>query len=316
MYYFIVNLASRTGRAMKTWKMIKKELNSREVAYKAYLTEYPGHAGELAKKITNLEDDDIRLIVVGGDGTINEVINGMQHFDKVRFGFIPSGSGNDLGRGLGVSAKDPMGALERILNAEEDFRMDLGRVFWEGEPEGRQFAISAGAGFDALVCELVSKSRLKKALNKVGLGKLVYMLITFRSMAGITPRDAVVTFDDEEPVPLKKMIFAAAMNQPCEGGGVPMTPHADATDGKLSIICVDNEPKILLPILFVCLLCKKHAWIKKCKLREVKSFHIQSSEPIVVHSDGEFCGYRKNIKYVIEPAKLRMLYTKEEKIHE
>ena len=120
MYYFIVNLTSRTGKAAKTWHQLKLELDQREVAYKAYVSEYPGHATRLAKMICNKADKDIRLIVVGGDGTANEVINGMEHFEKVTFGYIPSGSGNDLGRGLGISAKDPLEALQRILEAEQE----------------------------------------------------------------------------------------------------------------------------------------------------------------------------------------------------
>ena len=83
MYYFIVNLTSRTGKAAKTWHQLKLELDQREVAYKAYVSEYPGHATRLAKMICNKADKDIRLIVVGGDGTANEVINGMEHFEKV-----------------------------------------------------------------------------------------------------------------------------------------------------------------------------------------------------------------------------------------
>lgn len=66
MYYFIVNLTSRTGKAAKTWHQLKLELDQREVAYKAYVSEYPGHATRLAKMICNKADKDIRLIVVGG----------------------------------------------------------------------------------------------------------------------------------------------------------------------------------------------------------------------------------------------------------
>ena len=126
MYYFIVNLTSRTGKTKKSWRQIKEELNRREIPYKAYLSQYAGHVTELAKMICNKEDEDICLIVVGGDGTVNEVINGMEHFEKVRFGYIPTGSGNDLGRGLGIEANKPLEALNRILDAKGEFAIDLG----------------------------------------------------------------------------------------------------------------------------------------------------------------------------------------------
>ena len=188
MYYFIVNLTSRTGKAAKTWHQLKLELDQREVAYKAYVSEYPGHATRLAKMICNKADKDIRLIVVGGDGTANEVINGMEHFEKVTFGYIPSGSGNDLGRGLGISAKDPLEALQRILEAEQARYMDLGRVSWaddRGIRQSRLYAISAGIGFDALVCELALHAKLKTFLNRIGLGKLVYLILTVKSMRAL-----------------------------------------------------------------------------------------------------------------------------------
>lgn len=67
--------------------------------------------------------------MVGGDGTANEVINGMTHFEKVRFGVIPTGSGNDLARGLGITGT-PTEVIGHILNCREDYVMDLGQVSW------------------------------------------------------------------------------------------------------------------------------------------------------------------------------------------
>lgn len=150
MYYFIVNLTSRTGKARKIWIEVEKELKKRRVSYEAYITEYEGHAKELAgelctkgialirkseqraerrKEFSGVEEnweECVCLVVVGGDGTANEVINGMHHFEDIRFGYIATGSGNDLGRGLHIST-DPIEALDRILNAKEVFPMDLGQ---------------------------------------------------------------------------------------------------------------------------------------------------------------------------------------------
>ena len=265
MYYFIVNLTSRTGKAAKTWHRLKLELDQREVAYKAYVSEYPGHATRLAKMICNKADKDIRLIVVGGDGTANEVINGMEHFEKVTFGYIPSGSGNDLGRGLGISAKDPLEALQRILEAEQARYMDLGRVSWaddRGIRQSRLYAISAGIGFDALVCELALHAKLKTFLNRIGLGKLVYLILT---------------------------------------------PDAKNDDGLLSVIFVEDIPKKKMPRMLLRLLLKKHKKIQGLRLKDTKSVRIHSDTPLVVHSDGEFCGYRTDIRFEAEKGKLRIL---------
>ena len=96
---------------------------------------------------------------------MNEVLNGITDFEKVRFGMIPSGSGNDFGRGLWI-AKNPKVGMHQILKAiarEQNgipvTRVDLGLVRW-GEEESRIFGISSGIGLDAIVCKKALNSKL------------------------------------------------------------------------------------------------------------------------------------------------------------
>ena len=177
MLCFIVNEHSRSGKGAAIWKEAEAVLKDKNIPYEAYVTEYEGHACTLAHEICERPEDDIRLVVVGGDGTANEVINGMTHFEKVRFGVIPTGSGNDLARGLGITGS-PADVMEHILNCKEDYVMDLGEVSWNGGEKPRLFAISAGAGLDALVCKKALKSKVKDTLNKIHLGKLTYLFLT------------------------------------------------------------------------------------------------------------------------------------------
>ena len=116
MLYFIVNEKSKSGNAKQIWKDIEEVLKVRNVSYQVFVSEYRGHAGKLAGEICAMDDDDICLVAVGGDGTANEMINGIIDFEKVRFGVIPTGSGNDLARGLALS-KDPKNGIVHILNA-------------------------------------------------------------------------------------------------------------------------------------------------------------------------------------------------------
>ena len=104
-------------------------------------------------------EEPVYLLVVGGDGTINEVLNGITDFDKVRFGVIPTGSGNDFGRNLKLP-KTPKESLREICacirkdqRGEALYRIDLGQVSWEGCEKPRIFGISSGLGLDALVCK-------------------------------------------------------------------------------------------------------------------------------------------------------------------
>lgn len=90
MLYFIVNEKSRSGKGAEIWQEVKTSLSEKQINYQAWTTEYAGHAFSLAKEITNRDEEDISLVVVGGDGTTNEAINGMEHMEKVRLGVIPT----------------------------------------------------------------------------------------------------------------------------------------------------------------------------------------------------------------------------------
>lgn len=281
----------------------------RNVSYQAFVSEYRGHAGKLAAEICAMDDNDICLVAVGGDGTANEVINGITDFEKVRFGVIPTGSGNDLARGLSLS-KDPKNGAIHILNAmkksrEDTWCMDLGEVNF-GEKK-RLFAISAGIGLDALVCKKALKSTIKDILNKIRLGKLTYLVLTVQSLFTMQTADAEIFFDREDGLQKKRMIFTAAMNFKAEGGGVPMAPAASACDGKLSFCEAAGIPKWRTFLCLPFLVAAKHTSIHGFSVTDAKDCTIRLSRPMVVHADGEYCGEVTEVHFHCLPGKLRVL---------
>ena len=222
MFYFIVNENSRSGKGADIWQQLKAYLNKNNVEYIAYKTEGQGHASEIAAEICNAAAADkmINLIAIGGDGTINETLNGITDFDRVRFGVIPTGSGNDFARGLHITGT-PVEQMERILSAKGEDRMDLGRLTWKGGDKPRIFGVSAGAGLDAIVCKEIIDSKLKKVLNKLHLGKLTYIIMTIKTLFTMDTVDVDISFDGSAERHYKKKIFVAGMNFITEGGGVP-----------------------------------------------------------------------------------------------
>ena len=100
MYYFIVNPASRSGNGKYVWQKAEKILDQENTEYRVYFTSYQGHATKLARDIT-ARGERLTLIAVGGDGTVNEVLNGIRDFSRVIFGYIPTGSSNDFARCMG-----------------------------------------------------------------------------------------------------------------------------------------------------------------------------------------------------------------------
>lgn len=311
MLYFIVNKNSRSGKGAEVWKEVEGALKRGNVAYQAWMTEYEGHAMKLAQEICEKPDDDICLVVVGGDGTANEVVNGMTHFDKVRFGTIPTGSGNDLARGLNIKGT-PTECLERILLCRESgrdkcFTMDLGQVSWNGGEKPRLFVISAGVGLDALVCKKALKSKLKDFLNKIHLGKLTYVILTVQSLFTMQTTDAAVHFDGKGQRNFKKNIALAAMNFKAEGGGVKFAPKADATDGKLSACSIYRISKLRAFISLPFLVVGKHMWIPGFEINDCGECSIHLAKPQVLHADGEYCGDVTDATFTCLPRKLRVL---------
>ena len=305
MLYFIVNTTSRSGKGMAVWKRVKSVLKNEEVSFKGYETKYEKHATELAHKITAKDEEKIELVVVGGDGTINEVLNGIVDFSRVRFGVIPTGSGNDFARGLGIKQK-PEEIIKFIINNDNCKSIDIGKVIWN-ETESRLFAISAGIGLDAIVCKKTNTSKLKKVLNKLKLGKLTYVVLTVQTLFSMDTFNVDIDDKDNGHSNYNKMIFMACMNFRAEGGGVPMAPGASAMDGKLSMASASGIPKWKTFFCLPLLVAAKHDRIKGFEIFDSSECEICTDKPVVLHTDGEYIDNVTSIRFECLKGKLYML---------
>ena len=132
MYHVLINPTSKSGRGIKLWKILEPIFTERDIKYKMMYSEYPGHIVKIVAKLTDpLEGyGRINLIVVGGDGTMNEVLQGIIDFDNIRIGYIPTGSSNDFARALKYP-KDP-GKEEFLPEAPglRVFRKSFGWSVW------------------------------------------------------------------------------------------------------------------------------------------------------------------------------------------
>ena len=100
-YIFIVNPKSRTGQGELLWSQLEPELKKRRVSYEVRMTGRKKDAERIATEIT-ADEEEHTMIVLGGDGSLNEVINGIKNPSKVTLGYIPTGSSNDFARGMGI----------------------------------------------------------------------------------------------------------------------------------------------------------------------------------------------------------------------
>lgn len=305
MFYFIVNEHGGSGQAVGVWNKVQKILDERGVKYQKFVPETKGYAAVLAEQISEKEDDDIRLIVVGGDGTINEVLNGIRSFERLKFMVIPTGSGNDFSRGLGLPLKNTEKVVDMILNSTGIKTIDLGMV--ESGGRRRIFGISSGLGLNALVGTEINRSKIKNIMNKLHLNSLSYAVMTVKTLFTMKTSTFKVSFDGGALQEFDRAIFLAAMNFPCEGGGVPMAPKANANDGKLSFTLAARIPKWKCFIAFPFLLAARQDLIKGFFMKDARTVDVFTSETNVSHTDGELFGKVNKIHYECLARKLKIL---------
>lgn len=302
-YTFIVNSHARSGMGGMIWEVIEPELKKGQIDYECYQTSHPAHATKLAAEITG-DGKEHTIIALGGDGTVNEVINGIHDLEKATFGYIPTGSGNDFAKGLKLPT-EPLDALRLILNPINIQRVDIGILTRAGKK--RRFAISAGIGFDAAICHYVAVSGLKLWLNRLGLGKLTYVLVSLNRLFHDTPVNAILTVDDENPRLFRKVFFVTAMNTPYEGGGLKFCPKAEFQDGMLDVIVLSRLPKLIALLLLPTAYKGWHVHFPGVSIFRCKKVKVEMTRPIALHTDGEPLFLRKEITAELEKSQIRVI---------
>lgn len=306
MFHIIINPASRSGHGKKIWKeAIKPALNEQEVPYQAYFSEKAGDVAKLARKIitahcekNNSSTDYCKIIILGGDGTVNEALQGIPKNARVEIGYIPTGSSNDLARDIGIP-KNPLDALSTILTAQDKpesaiSKMDRG-IVKNGDKE-ISFAVSCGIGFDAAVCAEANHSKMKETLNKLHLGKLTYLGIALKQLFAARSVSCTLYLDDQEPIFIKKIMFVASMTHRYEGGGFKFCPTADFTDGIFDLCVVGNLPKLLILFALPTAFFGKHYWFPGVTHYRAKKIRIETSSPLWMHTDGEAHSKSKHLE--------------------
>lgn len=287
MYHVIINPLSRSGKGLKIWKQeIEPALHAEDITYRSYFSQKEGDVARIVSDVlSSAQERPIRIILLGGDGTVNEALQGMDDTSEVILGYIPTGSSNDLARDLKLP-KEPSEVLRVILHTGHAHTMDLGTITYDNGIR-RRFAVSCGIGFDAAVCEETLHSTLKKTFNKIGLGKLTYVGIALKQLFAAKSVSCKLTLDDGEPIAIKKLLFVTGMNHRYEGGGFMFCPDADAADGYLDLCAIGDVPKLLILLALPTAYFGKHYLVKGVNGYRARKFHVETSAPLWVHTDGE-----------------------------
>lgn len=305
MYTFITNPHSRSGLGGKVWEQLEGILKEREIPYQIAFTKYQRHASRLVKEITS-DGKEHTIVMLGGDGTVNEILNGITDLSKVTLGYIPIGSSNDFARYFKHPA-DPVQALERILNPKEYSMMNVGMLTYRNGERRRRFAVSTGMGFDAGVCHQAVISKMKILLNRLHLGRLTYVGIALSQMMSLKPGRMSVCLDDGEPMHYERVYFAAAMNHPYEGGGFKFCPKADPCDDLLDVTVIADISKLKVLCLLPTAFGGWHTGIRGVYTYTCRRAVFESERALPVHTDGEPVFLQRKIQAELEPEPVRLI---------
>jgi diacylglycerol kinase (ATP) len=263
-----------------------KVLRSGGLEVEVLNTERPDHATELAA----LAGDRL-VVAAGGDGTINEVINGLD--EDATLGILPLGTANVLARELGLPL-DAGRACERILSGERK-RMDLG-VARDGEGVERRFACMAGIGFDAKVVRAVTP-RMKRYLRG-----LAFPLAAFKVLFTEELSPVEVTHDGDAHVAR----FVIVANAHHYGGDYRVSGPDLLTSGELEAILVGRASILLRPDIFGRIMARRPLDRSMQSFRATELSARSSGEDVPVQIDGEVWG-ELPMFFRVEPRALEVI---------
>jgi len=217
------------------------------------------------------------MIVVGGDGTIHEVAKELVYKD-VSVGIIPTGSGNDFARSLGVPMNG-MKALERIFahDAKQVDLLDLG---------GHYCLTVTGIGFDGQIAKHANASVYKRYFNQFRLGGVAYIASMLATLNTYQPTVVKVTMDGKVRKFYEVWLVAVA-NGPNYAGGIQICPGAVHDDGFLNVCIIHGLKKWELLRLLPKAYKGKHELENHVTFLKGKDAYIESNPPVLVQSDGE-----------------------------
>lgn len=303
MYYFMINpnAGSRMGR--KVWEQLKSILIEEQIKFREFITRKPSDAKKIAEKLSKLRKT-VKIVVVGGDGTLHQVLSGLGSTEQVQLGYLPVGSGNDFARGMGWNT-DPVRQLESIVHPVKQDAIDYGCV--RSDCGNGKFMVSAGVGFDAEICDRVNHSSSKGVLNFLHLGKLIYLFSGLRTFCKAKVFQAEIELDGKRKVFVKNILFLSVHNLPYEGGGIPFCPMADPRDGALDVCIVANVTKRKVPFLLMKALKGEHGGYRGIHIKRCTSIKIQTQKPQYLHMDGEVLGKIRRAEISVSKHQISML---------
>lgn len=267
-YSFIINPAAG-GHSMAGLAEIQSFCRQQKLKYDIHVTDRPGHAIDLARQAAKHGGT---VVAVGGDGTVNEVVNGIVG-TPARLGILPAGSGNDLAWQMGLK-QNLQKNLQTLIDGQVR-TMDVGQI--NGQ---RYFVNGFGAGFDGEVAGRV------RAYLRHAHGYTAYLMAALRTLATYRFRSVRLTIDNHV-VRDQPLFFVSCCNGTTYGGGFKVAPSAKLDDGLLTICAVDKVSRLYALRNLPKFTRGTHLTLPEVHTYTGRQIIIESDQPQPAQADGE-----------------------------
>lgn len=279
----IVNPVAGAHSTLKKWPSISRLLKHIGLSFDYEYTEGVGHAIELAKAAAGKGYPYV--VAVGGDGTVNEVANGILHSTgsgSTTLGVVSTGTGSDFARSVGISQHYVTACSS--LTSQRRLLIDVGIVEYrsKGQSLQRFFVNAAGVGFDAAAVE--NTERLPKYFG----GTIPYLAGLLRTLIGYRNKSVILRVGDR--VETTRILSVVVANGSYLGGGMHVAPEASINDNLLDVVVIGDIGKFDLLKSLPMVYKGTHGNHPKVSIEKASSVSVESPERILVHADGELLG--------------------------
>lgn len=291
-----MNPASGGGATGRRWPEIAHRAAALGLVGDALLSEEPGHLAELARQA--VREGASTLVVVGGDGSVHEVVNGMAEAEGVELAVLPHGTGFDFARTFGITRKLDA-AIATALSGDVR-EIDLGLASyrsWAGGEERAFFANVGSAGISGAIAKRANET--SKALG----GKISYYWATLSVFARWQTGEMRITVDGARRS--GKMIDVLVANGRYVAGGMMMCPEAEPDDGVLDVLVIGDVTKRDLLFTLPKTYRGRHLPHPRLELLRGRTVTIDADEPLPLELDGEQPGTTP-VRLEVVPRALRL----------
>ena len=267
-FFLIVNLIAGQGHCKAVFPRVRAELDRRGVEYDLHYTNEPLEAIDVARM--GIEAGFTNIVAMGGDGTINEVANGLRNSEAV-LSVIPAGTGNDFVRMMGIPSQ-PLQALD-VLSSNHVRNVDIAVI-----DDDRCFVNGLGIGIDAQVARDVLQMKHLR-------GAVAYMTAAAKEVFGF--QAFPVRLSSQQWVIEKDCLSLNISNGRYTGGGFKLAPKASMEDGLIDVAAVGDFPRIVRGVRLLQARGGQHLRFPQVDYHQVPEVEVSSTAKLIAHVDGE-----------------------------